>query len=129
LFPTPIVPIVQGGATITGYKFLSDNCIDIVGPLGGLEIQLWKVNLSDLSETKVDTVYTDANGQFTFEDVAAGIYKVVEQQLSAFEPCTNSPLRTEYWVIVTEGQADAGDSLTSDVYGDALQFFNSQIQP
>jgi len=119
-------PIVYGGATITGYKFQSDNCIDIVDPLGGWEIQLWKINL-DGSETEVATTLTDANGQFTFENVAAGIYKVVEVQQGGWVACTNSPLRTEYLVIVNEGQAGAGDSITSDFYGDALQFFNSAV--
>jgi len=49
---------------------------------------------------------------------------VVEVPQAGWEPCTNCPLRTYYWVIVTEVQAAAGDSITGDVYGDPLKFFN-----
>ena len=96
-------------------------------PEQGWEIELWKINLSDGSESKVDGTLTDENGQFTFEDVAAGTYKVVEVPQPGWAQCTNPPLRTYYWVIVADVQAATEATITEDFYGDELVFVNSPV--
>ncbi|HEX74751.1 MAG TPA: hypothetical protein G4N93_06370, partial [Dehalococcoidia bacterium] len=67
------------------------------------------------------------DGGFTFDNVCAGIYYVVEESRLNYETCNhhwNLPLRDHYVVIVTEANALNGDTITYDVYGDNLWFGN-----
>ncbi|MBA7646247.1 hypothetical protein ES703_54009 [subsurface metagenome] len=84
-------------------------------------------------QTDGDNVSTPGtkDGGFTFENVCAGIYYVVEERRPNYETCNhdwNLPLRDHYVVIVTEADAAAGVTITYDVYGDNLWFGNKWLR-
>jgi len=147
-------------ASIEGYKFFNNCCINGEWDDNEAGIAGWWIGLFPYEYPypgsinpdpttwgdipKVQTVTDDPStldinelGMFTFENVCAGAYYVVEEKRDGWISCTtwfentwwgltlkNYPLRDHYVVVVTNDNADNGDTIKVDVYGDGLLFGN-----
>jgi len=90
--------------TISGKKFhdLNGN-----GIFGGTDSGLanWKIRL-DLNDAPYDSVLTDENGDYLFEDLGLGIYKVSEQNQAGW--VQTAPPSKSYTITLTSGENASG---------------------
>ena len=95
-----------GKGSISGTVFNDDSGNGVLDG-GETKLQGWTVDLYDASNTKLQSVQTDAVGAYTFVGVCDGAYTVREQKKTGWDQ-TLPQNNGNYTVAITDGSAAGG---------------------